>query len=401
MRRNPERAAWFILIVSVFSCSLIAIGTPLTVRWYLGRAISLDLPSLTAVNGTTSVEKWGAEEATAVSSTLADVPEGSWIYTHNSQALLNFFDQSTVTLYKDTEIAVLQSRRPRFALSSQPARVYLLMQRGRVRLDVADQSSRRALDFHVRTPHSQVSLREGSYIIEVRGDESQAICRYGEATIAVGDERVKLQPQERVLAKSATGLSTLLPAERNLIVNGDFQEPLPVGWEVYNIQSDPTEVEGQASMLELDGRRLALFSRRGAARNHAETGIRQRINRDVEDVTALRLHLSVQLVYQSLPGGGYLSSEFPVIVRLDYRDVYGNDRFVTHGFYYVDPVQDWPIINGEKIPPLVWFPYESGNLLKWPQLLDAPPATVNSISIYASGWEYDSMVTEVEFLAEE
>jgi hypothetical protein len=219
--------------------------------------------------------------------------------------------------------------------------------------------------------------------------------------VVAGDEVVKLQQRERVVAKGEEGLSGLLPAERNLILNGDFQQPLTVGWEAYNIQSDPAEVEGQASIVTLDGRRVVLFSRRGAAQNHAETGTEQRINRDVRDVASLRLHLSVRLAYQSLPGGGYLSSEFPVIVRLDYKDVYGNDRFVTHGFYYMDPIQDWPIINGEKIPPLVWFPYESGNLLNWPQLRDAPPATVISISIYASGWEYDSMVTEVELLAEE
>jgi len=246
-----------------------------------------------------------------------------------------------------------------------------------------------------------MSLEQGSYIIEVSGDQSQAICRYGEATIVAGDELVKLQSQERMVARGGAGLSELLPAERNLILNGDFQQPLPVGWEAYNVQSDPTEVEGQVSILRLGGRRVALFSRRGAAQNHAETGIRQRIDRDVRNVTSLRLYLSVRLAYQSLPGGGYLSSEFPVIVRLDYRDIYGTDRFVTHGFYYMEPIQDWPIINGEKIPDLMWFSYESGNLLNWPQLLDAPPAMMTSISIYASGWEYDSMVTEVELLAEE
>ena len=400
MGRNPERVAWFILLVSFFSCCLIAIATPLWVRWSLDRAVSFQFPSLTAINGTTSVEKRGAEEATAVTSTLEDVPEGSWIYTHDSQALLKFFNQSTVTLYKDTEVALLESRKPRFDLSSQPAKIYLLMQRGRMRLDIAGQD-RHTLDFRVRTPYSEVSLREGSYIIEVRSDESQTICRYGEATVVAGDEVVKLQRRERVAAQGEVGLSGLLPAERNLILNGDFQEPLTVGWEAYNVQSDPAEVEGQTSIVTIDGRRAVLFSRRGAAQNHAETGIVQRINRDVQDVASLRLHLSVRLAYQSLPGGGYLSSEFPVIVRLDYKDLYGNDRFVTHGFYYMDPIQDWPIINGEKIPALVWFPHESVNLLDWLQLRDAPPATVTSISIYASGWEYDSMVTEVELLVEE
>lgn len=275
------------------------------------------------------------------------------------------------------------------------------MQRGRMRLDVAHQSSGRALHFRVRTPYSEAFLGEGSYILEVRGDESEAMCRYGEARIVSGDEVVKLQPQEWVIAKGGAGLSGLLPAERNLILNGDFQQPLVLGWEAYNIQSDPTEVEGEASTLVLDGRPVVLFSRRGAVQNHAETGIRQRINRDVGGAASLRLNLSVRLAYQSLPGGGYLSSEFPVIVRLDYRDIHGNDRFVTHGFYYVDPIQNWPIINGEKIPALVWFPYESGNLLNWPQLRDEPPERLTSISIYASGWEYDSMVTEVELLAEQ
>ena len=400
MHRNPERLAWFIVLASFSACCLIAISMPLSVRWYLDRAISHQLPSLVVINGTTSVEKWGAEEATAVTSTLLDVPESSWIYTHNSQALLSFLDQSTVTLYRDTEMALLESRGPRFEISSQPVRIYLLMQRGRMRLDITDYE-KRPLEFLVRTPYSQVSLEEGSYIIEVRGDESQVICRYGEAIVTAGDEVVKLQHQERVVAKSEIGLSGLLPAQRNLILNGGFQEPLPVGWEVYNLQSDPTEVEGQASVVDFDGRHAVLFTRRGVARNHAETGIVQRINREVEEATSLRLHFTVRLAYQSLPGGGYLSSEYPVIVRLDYKDTYGNDRFVTHGFYYMDPTQDWPIINGEKIPALVWFPYESGNLLNWPQLREAPPATVTSVSIYASGWEYDSMVTEVEFLAEE
>lgn len=400
MRRNPERTAWFILLVSFFACCLIAIGTPLSVRWYLDRAVSLQLPSLTAINGTASVEKRGAEEATAVTSTLENVPEGSWIYTHESQAFLRFFDKSTVTLYKETEIALLESRGPRFDLSSQAAEIHLLIQRGRMRLDVAAQD-RHGLNFGVRTPYSQASLREGSYIIEVRGDKAQVICRYGEAIVTAGDEVVKLQRRERVVAQGEAGLSELLPAERNLILNGDFQSPLPLGWETYNIQSDPTEVQGRAAIVTLDGRRAVLFSRRGAAQNHAETGIVQRIHRDVQDAASLRLHLSVRLAYQSLPGGGYLSSEFPVIARLDYKDVYGNDRFVTHGFYYMDPIQDWPIINGEKIPALVWFPYESGNLLNWPQLIEAPPAMVTSISIYASGWEYDSMVTEVELSVEE
>jgi len=72
--------------------------------------------------------------------------------------------------------------------------------------------------------------------------------------------------------------------------------------------------------------------------------------------------MDVRLLYQSLAGGGILGSEYPLMVRIDYTDVYGKDQFWVHGFYFRDPVKGWPTINGEKIPPFVWWPYESPNL---------------------------------------
>ena len=135
----------------------------------------------------------------------------------------------------------------------------------------------------------------------------------------------------------------------------------------------------------------------GKAANHGETGIIQAIDKDVRDFTSLELHVSVRLLEQSLPGGGYLSSEFPIIVRLDYKDPNGNDAFWTHGFYFKDPIENWPIIDGEKIPRLVWYPYESPNVME--EL--GEPALITSVRIYASGWDYQSMVSEVQLLAKE
>ncbi len=57
----------------------------------------------------------------------------------------------------------------------------------------------------------------------------------------------------------------------------------------------------------------------------------------------------------------------------------------------------WPIINGEKIPPHIWYPYESPNLIEL--LRDTRPARLNSIRIYASGWNYQSMVSEIGIIA--
>ena len=58
------------------------------------------------------------------------------------------------------------------------------------------------------------------------------------------------------------------------------------------------------------------------------------------------------------------------------------------------------VTGGEKIPQNTWFPFESGNLLD--RLKEEglpPPAMINYLRIYASGHNYDSLVTEVRLMA--
>jgi hypothetical protein len=138
--------------------------------------------------------------------------------------------------------------------------------------------------------------------------------------------------------------------------------------------------------------------------NHTEVAIQQRLDNNVRDFSRLEVALDVLLDYQDLPGGGLLSSEFPVIVRLDYEDIWGDDKFWTHGFYYQN-VANYPIApdpwgrpSGEQIPQGVWYPYESGNLLDL--LGDNAPARITSLTVYASGWNYDSLISEVQLIVE-
>jgi hypothetical protein len=107
------------------------------------------------------------------------------------------------------------------------------------------------------------------------------------------------------------------------------------------------------------------------------------------------------LLYQSLSGGGVLHSEYPIMVRLDYQDAYGNPNHWVQGFYYENPA-NYPISNGMEIPRNVWYSYESGNLIELIESRgDVKPAHLISIRIYASGHDYQSMVTEVELVAKE
>jgi hypothetical protein len=52
---------------------------------------------------------------------------------------------------------------------------------------------------------------------------------------------------------------------------------------------------------------------------------------------------------------------------------------------------------GERIPQDAWFDYASGNIL---ETIYPRPARLKSLLIYASGWDYESMVTDVSLVVE-
>ncbi len=400
LRKNPERLAWIVLSISfAIFCSL-AVGIPLGIRWYLINATQVHKTSLAAIGGTVIVEEPNANVPFAVTDTKDDVVEGSTIKTDaTSQAFVEFFEHSTLHLYNKTQVIIHKTQSPKFALSSKPNLIALEVLGGRVRIGVAP-STHSSLDFQVQTPHAVVELREdGSYSLEVSTEELHLTVRDGYARVMAMGKVVELGRGERTIVEIGREPVGPLPAERDLIVNGDFKQPLAVGWKAYHEQIDPKEVSGKAEIITFGDRQAVRFWRMGKARNHAETGILQVINKDVRDFTFLQLQLSVRLLDQSLPGGGTLSSEFPIIVRIDYKDINGNDNFWTHGFYFKDPIEGWPIINGEKIPRYVWYPYESPNLME--ELRDVKPAFIKSIRIYASGHDYQSMVSQVQLLAKE
>jgi hypothetical protein len=304
--------------------------------------------------------------------------------------------QATAHLYRNGEMSLRYARQPRFGLSPEPYRVELEVLEGRARISAA-QPAARSLDLTVRTPHCAVALAAGSYSVQVSETGTEVAVRYGEARVIAAGDLVIVGLGERTQVRWGEGPSPPVPAARNLIKDGNFTDPLTSNWEVDTYQQGPDVQAGTAEIAERGGRRGVLFSRRAEEGIHTETGISQVIDEDVQDYDFLSLSLDVQLIYQSLPGGGYLSSEFPLMVRLDYTDIYGMERFWVHGFYSRDPEQNWPILEGEKLPSFVWYPYESGNLL---QVLQATrPARVNSLRIYASGHNYESMAAEVGLTA--
>jgi hypothetical protein len=118
----------------------------------------------------------------------------------------------------------------------------------------------------------------------------------------------------------------------------------------------------------------------------------------------LRVQLDVRINQQSLPGGGTLGSEFPLMVHLAYDDAEGNDRDWYYGFYYEPGPKDWILYDtadnsSRRIVRYLWYPFESLNLLD--SLGPAKPVYLKFIRVYSSGWLYDAYVTNVTLLAQE
>ena len=396
MRRHPERLAWTILLIAFAIFCALAVLVPWSIRWYIINATDAREATLEVINGTVLVWEQNAGRPSGVTDTMK-VSEGSTIETNGtSRAILTLFENSTITLFPETRVTLVRMRSPKFGLSPRPNVIASEEGGGRIRVGAAEPLDR-ALSFEVRSPQAVILLEEGSYSVEVTNESAEVAVRAGQAVVRAAGEEVVLREGKRTVIALGQAPSKPMPAARNLLVNGNFKKPLTYGWQVYKDQGgDGGDVDGQVEVVSLGDRRAVRFYRTGSGGNSAITGIIQKINEDVSDYRFLKLHADIRLIYQGLSGGGYQSSEYPVIIRLKYRDKYGSEAEWIHGFYYQNDANN-PTQNGERVPRYVWNPYETDNLL---ETLDPLPFYIISLRIYASGWDYDSMVSEVGLIAE-
>ena len=399
IRKDPGRVAWLVLLAAFCVFCTLLIGIPLTIRWYVINAMVGHEATLEAIMGTVLVWQPGATTPIGVTST-ATVTEGSRIRTDDSsRAFLTLFDQSTITLSFNSEARLGGMRSPRFGLSNRHDAVQLELLSGQANIGVALPMNS-PVDFHVTSPHMEAQLNEGSYAVKVTQDSSRTTVHLGTAQVSAQGETVSLAQRETTTVREGQPPEEPIAGAQNLLANGGFAEDLSVGWQAYNEQGgDGGNIDGRISVLELPETtsRAVKFVRLLSGGNHCETVIRQDLNEEVSDLaTSISLYLKARLEHQSLSGGGYLSSEYPLMIRLEYEDVYGSPGNWTHGFYYQNEDNN-PTMYGERIPRNVWFDYESGNIL---EAMIPRPARLTSLLVYASGWDYESQVTDISLVVE-
>jgi hypothetical protein len=409
---NPERLAWLVILASFAVFCLLAVALPLGVRYFFRYATTSETAQVQPTVGTLLLYTSEAGQPLAITDQPVDIGEGSRIVAGDDavQGTLELVSTEnpgetevlgSVQLYSNADLRILRIRRPFFTSSREPYQVRLRLEAGQISV-FTNSGDQRPLRVEVETPHGLIHLNTGSYWLLVDEDHTDVTVRNGAATL-VQDQHGQLVVGDNLRGwMDNNGLAQqAVSAEQNLVSNGTFAPPALESWPSDVIAENVTP--GTVHFQEREGRSVAYFIRQAEDSVHNEVTIRQPINRDVNVYESLVLQLDVNILFQSLPAAGFVSSEFPLRVEINYTDIYGKDLSWGYGFYYRDPEGSSPAVPenlGLQIAQAQWFTYRSPNLIALLAGQGTRPARINSIRIYASGHNYRSMVSEVYLIAE-
>ena len=414
-RERPERLAWIVILGSFAIFTLLAVFIPLVVSYtirYLpvSQTARLD-PSLESFFSIYLPKSGDAIAVTgAVSKTIAvgSVVEAASDATQGTLSLISDEEEKeaqvlgSVQLYSGSRIKILRLSRPFFKnWSDEPYHAELLLERGQARI-FTNSGKARPLSVQLETPHGTVILATGSYQISVEDARTEVTVVAGSATLRHTSEQQLVVHDGLRAWMTADSLPTEpISAQQNLIRNGSFTPPALDSWQSYQ-GPEGIQEPGSVSFTEREGRKVAYFIHQGSENGHNEVGITQVIDKKVDVYDSLILQLDVNILFQNLPGAGYMNTEFPVRVEINYTDQYGKDLPWGYGFYYRNPEAPGPsvVVGGEKVLQAQWHTYRSPNLIELLDQQGTRPSRINSIRIYASGWNYESQVSEVYLYAE-
>ncbi len=382
--------AWRVTVGAMMLLGALVVAIPTGRAWYIGWAIEARPATVRAIESVVFLQRQGVGDWFAADS--RDVlEEGDVVRTAiNARAFIQFFDGSTALVYPNTTVTILRSQQGRF----RPDRytLVLVVQEGRVRFGVAPPLDEEANAFvQARVPGAEVHLVEGSYSVDVTKAVAQVTTRRGVATVHASGQSAAAATGQRVRVEPGKQLIGSLPARRDLIQNPVFGSPddngVPLDWEFRDIsERDP------GGTIKVDGDGAVSFARSGFG--HGETILSQNVDVDLWDFERVDIEAGVRVLSHSLSGGGWQGSEYPMILRITFRDITGTVHTWTHGFYLQND-DGLPVRDATRVGSREWQRFESSLLSLVPR-----PWRILRIEVVASGWDYPSSVNSVHLWAE-
>jgi len=314
------------------------------------------------------------------------------------------------------------AERPRFSWGTTGYQLDLSGVSGRVEIWVAKDIPQ-PLRLDLLTPQQThlVISAPGRYRIDVRDGEIEVESNGGAVVLLPPNQLPSLTITSTSLYNVANNDLRAIAPPAELLQNSDFitaivaPDPslpsIPTGWACNHINVQPTAPRGTYNLVVKDGRNTLAMVRGDGTQSPGETICQQGLQledvwQDVSTYTMLSIQSNFYIEEQSLAGCGYLGSECPLMLRLDYLKADGTRGELVYGFYTLpDYTGTYPTTCSScrqphiRIQPYTWFSFDSGNILAG-FTPDERPVALSRLRFYASGHQYNVNVSRVGVLAE-
>ena len=415
---SRERLAWTFVLAGAAVFLALILAIPLLINIYIQRATDPLTIAFTAQQGTVSInDDQGIPRAIlpgdapqtfgAQASIRTGFPANGFasIAAPGSGDLL-----ARLQIFANATLSVVQADSPRFASSNEAYVLGLHLANGRLQLKVLPDGER-PFFITLTTPHGQLDIAEaGEYTVDVATDETQIVVQAGQVLVTAVEQTITLLPNQRAtLVAAEPPVGPLIPQE-NLIVNGNFRQPLlspEAGWQKtpWNIER-LDQPKGDIRQMQTIGQSSLRVTRAGLG--HADVHFEQPLDVPVaEDAAALWLQFKFHIYSQSLEVCGFQGSECPLFVQLAYEDEDGNQHTWQQGFYILGGMGDTSpyacfscaVIQGshEQVVADEVAVYEV-NMAEIGRL-GPVPQHLNQISLVASGHSFDVEILDVALFA--
>jgi hypothetical protein len=314
-----------------------------------------------------------------------------------STATLQGFDRSLLQIYPEARLRIEAAQVGRFNPAATQAAFALVG--GTVRLSIPnedDQPHRLQLTLgHA----SSATFGPGEYTVRAAEDATRISVWEGAVDATANGSMTHIGAGEKLILRwSNSSAPEVTDVLENVVLNSGFARSFE-SWDPWEEREQGRpDLPGHLEIVqpeEVGGPDRALHITRTSERDaHSDTGVRQAIGRDVAGARAVRIEALVRVDQASLSGGGYLGSEYPLMLRIRARDRRGGDQVWAQGFYYANP-EDRPTQIGQLIPQGSWVKVS----IDLSQLF-TQTSSIDALEVFGAGHTFDASISDIELLVD-
>ncbi|MDQ6671661.1 MAG: hypothetical protein M3069_13090 [Chloroflexota bacterium] len=390
---RAERRAWVILWVAFFTFCALAFAAVKFAVEYVSTAQVDQSARVTASRGPVIVNLPGNSDMTLLGA-RSELGVGTLVALDRTSVAnvdLQFFDDSRINVLGGASIELTRMEIGRFINQHS---LVLTQTSGPIRYATGG-------PMDVLVPNGSVQLApHGDYTVWIDGEVTRVLVYGGEAHLSAGGAGVNVG-DGRLAEIDPQGQVRTADRPVPLLANSDFSLH-DQNWLPWDINIPGLDVNGQRFWVagppdlspESTALRVVRVSRSG---EHGETGLVQKLDRDVSGFRHLWLRAWVRVDYADLSGGGQLGSEYPMMLQMKYEGPVEHSWIPwSVGLYYAT---DRPVPFGvaSQVPQGEWHAYEVDLMATEASNI---PYRLLEFAVMGQGHSYDARIADISLIGD-